>query len=281
MRRLFWMYFSQGQKGSVIERQFLLDQRGPRIGRIGPVDKPVTKGMIKRVERSCKKLRPEISLSESSYLNAVSHSLSNTSQHFGDGDDVARVENKAENNFVKDDKFTKSRGKIYKPKLDLTETVIIAQRYNVSERAVAYITSSVLHAALKAVIISSGQSSDITSALIVEKNKIRYERLKVARNLKQRSTDDDPIKSLYFDGRKDETKTQTGIFTEEHISLVAEPNSNTLVTSLRLLRLHMMRRQLFLSTSRANSKVNSMKLMCLDVTGQTPIMVVRVVFFEN
>ncbi|GBL86982.1 hypothetical protein AVEN_218705-1 [Araneus ventricosus] len=121
--------------------------------------------------------------------------------------------------------FSKSRGKTYNPKLDLTETVIIAQRYNVSERAVAYITSAVLHAALKAVITSSGQSSDITSALIVDKNKIRRGKLKVARNLKQRSTDDDPIKSLYFDGRKDETKTQTGIFREENISLVSEPNS--------------------------------------------------------
>ncbi|GBL99346.1 hypothetical protein AVEN_211203-1 [Araneus ventricosus] len=112
--------------------------------------------MIKRAEQSCKRLRPEISHSESSYSNAVLHSLPNNSQHFGDGDDAAGVENKAEDNFVKDDKFTRSRGKTYKPKLDLSETVIIAQRYNVSERAVAYITSAVLHAALKAVIISSG-----------------------------------------------------------------------------------------------------------------------------
>ncbi|GBL89890.1 hypothetical protein AVEN_178324-1 [Araneus ventricosus] len=46
---------------------------------------------------------------------------------------------------------------------------------------------------------------------------------------------------------------------------------NALVTSLRHLALHMVRRQLFLSTSRANSKVDLMKLMCLDVTEQTPI----------
>ncbi|GBN66938.1 hypothetical protein AVEN_173931-1 [Araneus ventricosus] len=120
---------------------------------------------------------------------------------------------------------TKPRGKISNPKQDLTETVIIAQRYNVSERAVAHITSAMLHAALKAVIISSGQSSEITSALIVEKNKIRREKLKVARNVKQRSMDYDPVQSLYFDGRKDESKTQTRIVREEHISLVAEPNS--------------------------------------------------------
>ncbi|GBM06119.1 hypothetical protein AVEN_265177-1 [Araneus ventricosus] len=123
------------------------------------------------------------------------------------------------------DMFTKPRGKTSKPKLDLTETVIIAQRYHVSERTVAHITSAMLHTALKAGIISSGQSSDITSALIVDKNKIWREKLKVAPNLKQRSTDDDPIKSLHLDGRKNETKTQRGIVREEHISLVAEPNS--------------------------------------------------------
>ncbi|GBL80105.1 hypothetical protein AVEN_224996-1 [Araneus ventricosus] len=119
--------------------------------------------------------------------------------------------------------FTKPRGKTSKLKLDLTETVIIAQRY-VSERAVAHITSAMLHAALKAGIISSGQSSDITSALIVDRNKIRREKRKVSWNLKQRCTDDQ-IKRLYLDGRKDETETQTGIVREEHISLVAEPNS--------------------------------------------------------
>ncbi|GBN88468.1 hypothetical protein AVEN_188500-1 [Araneus ventricosus] len=113
--------------------------------------------------------------------------------------------------------------KTSKPKLDLTETVIIAQRYNVSERTVAHTTLAMFHAALKAGIISSGQSSDITSALIVDKNKIRREKL--VPNLKQRSTDEYPIKSLYFDGRKDEIKIQTGIVREEHISLVVEPNS--------------------------------------------------------
>ncbi|GBL84975.1 hypothetical protein AVEN_223758-1 [Araneus ventricosus] len=121
--------------------------------------------MIKWAERSCK--RPEISLSVSSYSNAVSHSLSNDSQHFGDGDNVAGFENKAENNFVKGDILTKSRGKTSKLKLDLTKTVIIARRYNVRERTVAHITSAMPRAALKAGIISSGKSSDITSALIV------------------------------------------------------------------------------------------------------------------
>ncbi|GBM34333.1 hypothetical protein AVEN_16425-1 [Araneus ventricosus] len=173
--------------------------------------------------------------------------------------------------------FSKSRVKTYKPKLDLTETVIIAQRYKVNERAVAYITSAVLHAALKAVIISSEQSSDITSAWIVDKNKIRRRRLTVARNLKQRSTDDDLIKSLYFDGRKDETKTQTGIFREEHISLVAKPNSQNVghVTPSSGFALDEMtvifEYITMVNFIKYNSKVYLMKLMCLDVTEQTPI----------
>ena len=54
------------KKVPVLERQFLLDQRGPRIGRIGSIDVPVTKKLIKRAERSCKMIKPEISVSESS-----------------------------------------------------------------------------------------------------------------------------------------------------------------------------------------------------------------------
>lgn len=83
--------------------------------------------MFKRSERSCKRFRHEISFSVSSYSNAVSISLSNGSQHFGDGDFEASVEIKAKDNFAKDDISTKPRGKTYKPKLDLTETVIISQ----------------------------------------------------------------------------------------------------------------------------------------------------------
>ncbi|GBN24701.1 hypothetical protein AVEN_21548-1 [Araneus ventricosus] len=198
-----------------------------------------------------------------------SHSLSNDSQHFGDGDDVAGVENKAEDNFVKDDMFTKTRGKAYKLKLDLTETVIIAQRYDVSERAVA------------SVIISSGQSNDITSDLIVDKNKISRGKLKVARNLKQHSTDDDPIKSLHFDGRKDETKTQTGIFRKEHISLVAESNSQYVGHVTPSSGSAHDETTVIFDYITSQLKVDSMKLMCLYETEQTPILVGRAVFFEN
>ncbi|GBN84776.1 hypothetical protein AVEN_26961-1 [Araneus ventricosus] len=160
-------------------------------------------------------------------------------------------------------------------------TVTTWQRYDVSERAVAYIKSAVLHAALKAVIISSGKSSNITSTLIVDKNKIRREKLKVARNLKQRSTDDDPIKSLYLMVERMRLKLGQASLEKSTFPWWLNITLNTLATSLRLLALHMMRRQLFLSASRANSKVDSMKLMRLDVTEQTPILVGRAAFFGN
>lgn len=118
------------KKVHVLERQFLLDQRGPRSGRIGSVDLPVTKEIIKRDELSCKRLKPDTSLSESSYSNAVSHSLSNDSQHFGD--DVEGVENKAEDNFVQNDRFTKrTLNKILSARQDEVENLHQSIRYNI------------------------------------------------------------------------------------------------------------------------------------------------------
>ena len=65
--------------------------------------------------------------------------------------------------------------------------------------------------------------------------------------LKRCSTDDDPTKSLYFDGRLDETKTPT---------LVAELNVQCVGHVDDLPALHMMRLQLFSSSSSVNSVVD-------------------------
>lgn len=81
------------------------------------------------------------------------------------------------------------------------------------------------HAALKDGIISIGKSSHTTASFILKKNKIRREKLIVARNLNHHSTDDNPNKILYFDARKKETKSQPIIFREKHISLVSNSNS--------------------------------------------------------
>ena len=116
--------------------------------------------------------------------------------------------------------------------------------------AAAHITSTVLHAALKAVIISQEQSSYIKSALVVNNSKIRRAKLKISRYLKRCSTDDDPIKSLYFDGRLDETETPT---------LVAEPNAEYVGHVDHIPALQMMRLQLFSGSSSVNSVVDSMR----------------------
>lgn len=108
-------------------------------------------------------------------------------------------ENKARVDFVKDDMFTNHRGKNPKCELGLTETVIIPHRYNVSQKDVAHTISDVLRVGLKAENLSSRESNDIISALIGVEKKLRRDKLKVARNFKQLSTDDDAVNIMYLD----------------------------------------------------------------------------------
>lgn len=80
------------------------------------------------------------------------------------------------------------------------------------------------HAQLKLYVL--GYSVTQYLLLLSTRTKWRkHENFKFARNLKQRSTDDNPVKSLYYDNRMHETKTQTGIVREEDIFLVAKINS--------------------------------------------------------
>ena len=99
---------------------------------------------------------------------------------------------------AKDVEFTKPRERKSIIKLDLTETAIISQRYSVSA---AHITSTMLHAALKAAIIVREQYSDIKSALFIYKSKIRRAKIKNSLCLKRCFRDNDPIKTQYFHGR--------------------------------------------------------------------------------
>ena len=157
----------------------------------------------------------------SNHLNKQ-FSIFNASEYF---EDTQFDEENYEEWCAKDVAFTKPRERNSKVKLDLTETAIIPQRYSVSEGAAAHITSTVLHAALKAGIIVQEQYSDITSALFIHKSKIRRSKLKCSLYLKRCERDDDPIKTLYIDGRLDEEKILIGTVREDHISLVVEPNA--------------------------------------------------------
>ncbi|GBM17406.1 hypothetical protein AVEN_119448-1 [Araneus ventricosus] len=113
-------------------------------------------------------------------------------------------------------------------RLGLLSTVVVGDRFGVSDRAVAAIASSVLH--------DVGLITSDNSDLVVDENKLRREKAKVRKDLKfqaLRKAQALPLKGLYFDGRKDstliekrvDTKRYTRKAKEEHLCLIEELGS--------------------------------------------------------
>ncbi|GBN15763.1 hypothetical protein AVEN_196304-1 [Araneus ventricosus] len=111
-------------------------------------------------------------------------------------------------------------------------TAVVGDRFGVSDRAVAAITSSVLH--------DVGLITISNSDLVVNKNKLRREKSKVKKDLKFQSLSEAqalPLKGLYCNGRKDstlieerlDTKRYMGKAKQEHLSLIEEPGSRYII----------------------------------------------------
>ncbi|GBO24010.1 hypothetical protein AVEN_230263-1 [Araneus ventricosus] len=112
----------------------------------------------------------------------------------------------------------------------LSATATVCDRYNVSGRAAATITSAVLQ--------DFGTISEVDTSHAVDKNKVRRDRslkrseLQPHSNEKWHTARDDSI-AIFFDGRKDKTLCQIKegnkfyqkAIAEEHLSIVIEPGS--------------------------------------------------------
>lgn len=109
--------------------------------------------------------------------------------------------------------------------LHLPALASACDRTSVSDRAAAIIASSVLH--------DIASTSEADSSYVIDRSKVRRERLKQRKSLQQSASSEKPLLSIYFDGRKDTTliQEQEGNkyyrkrIQEEHISLVEEPGS--------------------------------------------------------
>ncbi|GBN07805.1 hypothetical protein AVEN_240194-1, partial [Araneus ventricosus] len=113
-------------------------------------------------------------------------------------------------------------------RLGLSSTAVVGDRFDVSDRAVAAIASSVLH--------DVGLITSNNSDLVVDENKLRRENSKVRKDLKFQTLSEAqelPLKGLYFDGRKDstlieervDTKRYTRKAKEERVCLIEELGS--------------------------------------------------------
>ena len=109
--------------------------------------------------------------------------------------------------------------------LDISALAEACDRTGVSHRAAAFLASSVLQ---DAGVITK---KDATS--VIDKNKVQRARKKARTNNLASSNTALHLKSLYFDGRRDQTLSQREIdgrlhqrtVVEEHITLLKEPQS--------------------------------------------------------
>lgn len=110
-------------------------------------------------------------------------------------------------------------------RIRLTNTVLVSDRFNISERAAA--------ALITAPLVDFRIVNENKVSLIVDRNKIARERKRVRSMLPIELKSLSKVEGLYFDGRRDPTlfqerkgtKFYKSIKTEDHYSLLKEPGS--------------------------------------------------------
>lgn len=202
------------------ERAFLMDQRTSRKMMIGHVDIKGTKKLEKRLKRKAKEMFIKATKNRKTTSTAVSETL------VQEDVDESCDDNGADAVDDSDDELRAVGTKVVastKMRLPLPTVARECDRHGVSDRCAASIISAVLQ--------DVGMINEHDSSMVVDKNKVRRERVKARRQLSRKY--DGTLRGLYFDGRKDRTLTQvkTGrkyyrkTISEEHIVIVQEPNS--------------------------------------------------------
>ena len=198
------------------ERAFLSDQRSSRCMAIDRVDKATTRANQKRNERKIARAKQylcpstadetfaETSIDE---VPSASESEESSGEEYDDHGMPPQAKRKKRN------------------VLDISALAEACDRTGFSHRTAAFLASSVLQ---DAGVITK---KDATS--VIDKNKVQRARKKARTNNLASSNTALHLKSLYFDGRRDQTLSQREIdgrlhqrtVVEEHITLLNEPQS--------------------------------------------------------
>ena len=208
-------------KVPVLERSFLIDQRNERNMIIGGIDEIETKRINLLAKRKIRKraLNPNMELIK------ISSSDSSSPSDENDEDLESYNSIHIESNINK-----KIKKYSMEKKLRNTQMSAVAEacdRTGISDRSAALICTSLLE---DLGVISNDNPSDI-----IDRSKIRRAREHNRQIETKRKNKVEPL-SIYFDGRKDKTlfnetvrnKGYKKIVTEEHITVLSEPNSKYL-----------------------------------------------------
>lgn len=217
------------------EKQFLIDQRTVRKMAIANVDRITTQKLQKREERVRRKMEISVALEKKEISNSSTSGFQNKEYHNTLEDNERDLESEADTKNTDEDfkwsyPLSKKRKRTVKPKLtsqmriSMPHTALATDLTGASSRSVAKISTAVL---ADFDLVSPEQQT-----YIVDKNKVRREVNKIRKELREndlRVLEGTPIKSLYFDGRKDETFQQISghrkLTSEAHVALIEEPGS--------------------------------------------------------
>lgn len=211
------------RKVPIEERKFLLDQRKHRKMMISSLDVTATKRSMKIF---ADRVRREKQFTSSEASTSTQKSTINE-------DDILSSESSSSENVDSDESFAPSKSEqrsfTRRESRNTTNVQVLAEacdRTGISDRAAALIASSVLQ--------DAGVISEETKSSVIDRNKLRRARKRCRSELQAADIVEEPLQSIYFDGRKDKTikhdiidsKMYKKTVTEEHIVLMQEPNSH-------------------------------------------------------
>jgi len=211
---------SREKKIPQIEQQFIMDQRTQRKLIIVSVDIATS---VKCKKRETRKEFPVLTMQDQPSTSAArtvmeglvssteSSSESIASEYEPCGRTLRRIE--AQNKQLEN------------PKVSLENFAVLSDKTGVSDRAAATLASAMLEGV--------GLVTEENSDLVIDRHKIRRARKRVRCELQNEMKVSVPFKSVYFDGRKDDTRVTLGAGSrttmktvkEEHVSLLQEPGS--------------------------------------------------------
>lgn len=213
------------------EQAFLLDQRTSRKMFIGNIDIAATQ-KIRRAEK--RKLQEEVRKSTVQYTGLPRKDTDGSVTDESNTEDTEISGEPLTSHCFVPEPSTSSGNKSSKKesskqmRLKLPTLAKICDRYGVSSRAAAAISSAVLK--------DIGVITQDNSSKVIDKCKVQRERQKSRGLSTATQLNSTEIRGLYFDGRKDKTIIHDNVagkfhrreIIEEHISLVEEPESKYL-----------------------------------------------------
>lgn len=193
------------------EQKFIEDQRNQRKMAMGSLDVSTSKTLTKKRKRQ---------VHEASLLLSKNLPSTSASSEIIENSDSSNVTSSTSDDDFPDPFAPARKRKPVVKRATFPALAAACDRTGVSDRCAAMLSSSLMH-----------DLGKVTSD-VIDRSKIRRERRK-QRCVEQQKSVTEPPSSLYFDGRKDVTLVQekkgTKLYrrqvSEEHITLLEEPNS--------------------------------------------------------